>query len=212
MKSDKKNKNIVVKKVNQPKVTNKNSNKLIWIVGGIVFVVLAAGAIYFGTKNTENKFGDILSDKPIKPTPTIHIVPKKPDTEAHPPEPMETIPPQPEPTGEIKPTIVPNEDTDYTDKFLILFSGYQKLVNEDLKDFSNLDLKKARNEIYARHGRSFVSQDMACYFAKQSWYQVNPDYSEKLLSSLEVSNAVFILNYEKEKQSSLVNKDSGCVQ
>lgn len=207
MKSSKKKKNIVVKKVNQSKVINKN--KLIWIIGGAIFIILAAGAIYFGTKNTENKFGDILSKKP---TPTIHIAPKKPDSEAHPPEPMEPPPLilSPEPTKEIKPTIVPNEDTDYTDKFLIPFSGYQKLVKKDLEDFSDLDLKKARNEIYARYGRSFVSQDMACYFAKQSWYKENPDYSEKLLSPVEISNAVFILNYEKEKLSPYINKDNGC--
>jgi len=210
MKSDKKKKNVVVKKVNQSKVINNNQNKFIWIVGGVVFIILAAGAIYFGTKNTENKFGDISSKKPAEPTSSVQTRPTIPDTKAHPPEPMETIPPQPEPTGEIKPTIVPNEDTDYTDKFLIPFSGYQKLVNEDLKDFSTLDLKKARNEIYARHGRSFVSQDMACYFDKQSWYKVNSIYSEKLLSPIEVSNAVFILNYEKEKLSPYINKDNGC--
>lgn len=212
MKLSKKKKNIVVKKVTQPKVTNKNSNKLIWVVGGIVFVILAAGAIYFGTKNTENKFGDIFSKKPLKPIPTINIATKRPDTEAHPPEPMETIPPRlsPQPTEEIKPTVIPDEDTDNTDQFLIPISGYQKLVKKDLEDFSALDLKKARNEIYARYGRAFVSQDMACYFAKQSWYKENPDYSEKLLSAVEVSNAVFILNYEKEKLSPYVNKDNGC--
>lgn len=210
MKSNKKKKSIVVKKNNQSKIINKNQNKFIWIIGGAVFIILAVGAIYFGTKNTENKFDDILPKKSITPTPSVQTRPTIPGTQAHPPEPMETIPPKlsPEPT-ETKPSVVPDEDTAETN-YLLPMSDSRKITKEDLVIFSNLDLKKARNEIYARHGRAFVSQDMACYFAAQSWYQENPDYSEKLLSSLEVSNAVFILNYEKEKQSPYINKDNGC--
>ncbi len=185
------------------KKNKQNQNKSTWIIGSIIFLVLAAAAIYFGTKDTEKNFGLIIPK--TEPTPTIHIAPPSPDL-------IETRPPKssPKPTEEIEPSVVPDEKIDYSDKFLIPFSGYQKLVKEDLEDFSDLDLKKARNEIYARYGRKFVSQDMACYFAKQSWYKINSDYSEKLLSPVEVANAVFILNYEKERQSEFVNKDNGC--
>lgn len=208
MKQNKKKKTVTTKKVNQPK-------NLTWIIGGIIFLALAAGVIYFGTKDTEKKLGIVVPKKQAEPTSVAQARPTIPGTEAHPPEDMdlmETPPPKssPEPTEKTEPTVVPDEDVDYSDKFLIPFSGYQKLVKEDLEDFSDLDLKKARNEIYARYGRKFISQDMACYFAKQSWYKINSDYSEKLLSPVEVSNAVFILNYEKERQSAFVNKDSGC--
>jgi hypothetical protein len=201
MKSDNQKKPVMVAKVN---------NTVYWIIGTVVFFVLAAVAIYLGTKNVDGQFGDILSKKPPKPIPTINIATKKPDSEAHPPEPMETVPPQPKPT-KVEPSAVPDEGTT-EDSYLLPTSDSQKLTKADLLDFSDLDLKKIRNEIYARHGRAFVSQDMACYFAKQSWYQINPNYSEKLLSSLEISNAVFVLNYEKERQSPLVNKDNGCVE
>ncbi len=187
-----------------------NQLKVVWITGGIVFIILAAGAVYFGTKNTENKFGDILSKKPAEITPSVQSRPTIPDTQAHPPEPMETLPP----TSSLKPTeaepsIIPDTTSN---NYLLPMSNSQKITTKDLSDFDDLDLKRARNEIYARHGRKFVSQDMACYFTKQSWYKINPNYSEKLLSSLETSNAIFILNYEKEKQSPLINKDSGCVE
>jgi len=191
------------------KSNKKSNNKTTWIIGGIIFVILAAGAIYFGTKDTEKKLGFIVPQKPAQPTSSVQARPTIPGTKAHPPEDMdlmETPPPRLSP----EPTVVPDEDTDYSDKFLIPFSGIQKLTKKDLEDFSNLDLKKARNEIYARYGRKFVSKDMACYFDKQSWYKVDSNYSEKLLSPLEISNAVFILNYEKERQSEFINKDSGC--
>lgn len=212
MKLKKDKKTIVAKKVNQPKSINQNQNKLTWIVGGVIFIILASGAIYFGTKNTENKFGDILSKKPAETTPSVQTRPTIPGTKAHPPEPMETIPPRlsPQPT-EVEPSVVPDEDTS-GDSYLLPISSSRKITQKDLVGFSNLDLKKVRNEIYARHGRAFVSQDMACYFAAQSWYKENPDYSDKLLSSIEISNATFILNYEKEKQSPYINKDNGCIE
>jgi len=177
MKSNKKGKSVV------------SQNKLVWIIGGVVFIILAAGAVYLGTKNVETE--PTIAPKIInkfEPEPTIATARL-----------YTTIKPEPtlqQTPTEIEPSVVPEV----------------KLTQKDLINFSNLELKKARNEIYARHGRAFVSQDMACYFAKQSWYQINPNYSEKLLSSLEVSNAVFILNYEKEINSPWVNKDSGCVE
>ncbi|MFA5750134.1 MAG: YARHG domain-containing protein [Candidatus Shapirobacteria bacterium] len=204
MKSSKKKKNIVVKKVNQLKVINKNQSKFNLIIGGVIFLVLAAGIIYFGTKNTENKFNDILSKKPITPTPSINNNSTLPGTQAHP------VTSRPIPTTtDIEPT-PPSDKKDIISVYLLPMSNSRKITKEDLINFSDLDLKKSRNEIYARYGRSFVSQDMACYFVKQSWYQENPDYNEKLLSSLEISNVIFILNYEKEKQSPYINKDNGC--
>lgn len=183
--------------------TSEKSNKMLWVIGGVIFVALAAGAIYLGTKNIEKKFGDILN---IKPTPSIHIAPKKPDTEARV---FTTSRPMPTEKENLSPSpTVTVIESDY----LLPASNTEKIVKEDLVDLTNLDLKRARNEIYARHGRAFVSKDMACYFAKQSWYKINSDYSEKSLSALEVANAVFILNFEKERNSPWVSKDGGCIE
>lgn len=183
--------------------TGEKSNKMLWVIGGVVFVILAAGAVYLGAKNTEKKFDDIF---PIKPTPSIHIAPKKPDTEARVFTTSRPMPTEKENLSPSPTTAVIESD------YLLPASNTKKIVKEDLVDLTNLDLKRARNEIYARHGRAFVSQDMACYFAKQSWYEINSDYSEKLLSPLEVANAVFILNFEKARNSPWVNKDSGCAE
>lgn len=95
-------------------------------------------------------------------------------------------------------------------EYILPFSNSRAVIRDDLLELTPWELKVARNEIYARHGRSFVHQDLSCYFKKLSWYEIDPNYTEKKLSTLETSNAVFILNYEKEVNSPLVNKDTGC--
>jgi hypothetical protein len=55
-----------------------------------------------------------------------------------------------------------------------------------------------RNEIYARHGRHFVTDWIRQRFESQSWYQENPRYSDALLSDVENYNAKFILDYQNQ--------------
>lgn len=94
--------------------------------------------------------------------------------------------------------------------YVLPFSGTRIVNNDDLAGLTPWELKVARNEIYARYGRSFVHKDLSCYFAKQSWYSIDPDYSDVRLSKIDVKNASLILNFEKSINSPLVAKDSGC--
>lgn len=96
--------------------------------------------------------------------------------------------------------------------YILSFSNVRAVTTTDLENLTPWELKVARNEIYARHGRPFVHQDLTCYFAQQAWYQLDQDYQKGSLSELETSNAVFILNYEKAINSPLINTDSGCNQ
>jgi len=115
----------------------------------------------------------------------------------------------------VQPT--PPRDTELVQKldekdYILSFSNSRKITRDDLVGLTDWQLKVARNEIFARHGRAFVHQDLSCYFHELAWYEIDSEYSENLLSPLEVSNAVFILNYEKEINSSLIDKDTGCKQ
>lgn len=94
--------------------------------------------------------------------------------------------------------------------FVIPDSNVRKVTEADLSGLTPWQLKVARNELYARYGRPFVHKDLACYFQKQSWYVMDPSFTESRLSSIEQNNAVIILNYEKKIQSPLMNVDSGC--
>jgi hypothetical protein len=49
-------------------------------------------------------------------------------------------------------------------------------------------LRLLRNEIYARHGRTFSSADLATYFSGQSWYKPDPAFVEANLSTTEKEN------------------------
>ena len=81
-------------------------------------------------------------------------------------------------------------------------SSRKKLTRADLKGFSKKKLKLARNEIYARHGRKFVTAELRKYFKSKSWYKgtIEPEdfVDSKELSKLERRNAKFLLDLENK--------------
>lgn len=82
-----------------------------------------------------------------------------------------------------------------TDEYLLEDSVERRLEEKDLKNLSAKELTLARNEIYARHGMIFKSQELNTYFKQFSWYIANPEY-DGTLSDTEIYNAEFILNYQ----------------
>ena len=60
------------------------------------------------------------------------------------------------------------------------------------------DVRKMRDEIYARHGKVFKDQWTQKYFASFDWYKANPNYSDAQLSAVEKRNLVVIGGYEKK--------------
>jgi len=67
---------------------------------------------------------------------------------------------------------------------------------DDIKGLSSNQLRLMRNEIFARHGYIFKSDDLKNYFSKQGWY--SPRFSDVTgkLSNIEKSNIEFIKSYE----------------
>ncbi len=83
------------------------------------------------------------------------------------------------------------------DGFLFPDSDRRFLAEADLKDMSVIELRIARNEIFARHGRFFKDQVLANYFSQFSWYQ--PSAVEVPLSNLETTNVATIQSMEHDK-------------
>ena len=60
------------------------------------------------------------------------------------------------------------------------------------------DVRKMRDEIYARHGKVFKDPWTQKYFASFDWYKADPNYSDASLSATEKGNLVVIAAYEKK--------------
>jgi len=65
------------------------------------------------------------------------------------------------------------------------------------------DVRKMRDEIYARHGKVFKDPWTQKYFASFDWYKANPNYSDAQLSAVEKRNLVVIGGYEKKAVTSM---------
>ncbi|MFR0077095.1 MAG: YARHG domain-containing protein [Blautia sp.] len=79
-------------------------------------------------------------------------------------------------------------------------SASRELTEADFADKTEWELKVARNEIYARHGRIFDTPGLDSHFRSKSWYipsipgdQFNDN---AILNQIELKNATKILDYE----------------
>ena len=76
------------------------------------------------------------------------------------------------------------------------------LTDADLEGLSQGELRIARNEIYARHGRTFDDPQLQAYFDACDWYEgtISPsDFQDSSLSEIERANRALIVAYEEEK-------------
>lgn len=97
--------------------------------------------------------------------------------------------PEPLPEGEESEYVLPNSDSTYISEAVIA-----ALTPEELR--------LARNEIYARHGRIFTDEMLAAYFGSKSWYQPLYDaatfdaWGDSILNQYEIANRDLIRQYE----------------
>lgn len=85
--------------------------------------------------------------------------------------------------------------------YLLPDSGIVLITKDQLEGFTAEECKRARNEIYARHGRKFKDNALQSYFDSCDWYEgtIEPDrFSESMLSDVEIANRDLIVEYEKE--------------
>lgn len=102
------------------------------------------------------------------------------------PPPPEPEPPTPEPAPPTRVEVISNE-------FVLPDSFYRYYSASELSGLSDWELRVARNEIYARFGCGFRSEDLQNHFNSCSWYtrRYSPDEFDSLPSPLndcEVSN------------------------
>ena len=99
-------------------------------------------------------------------------------------------------------TAVRGEELGEDDDFIFYDSDRRVIDQDELDDLSKEQCDIARNEIYARHGRMFKSDQLQEYFNSKSWYEPryeSDSFPESLLNKTEKKNAYMILEYEKKK-------------
>ncbi len=89
--------------------------------------------------------------------------------------------------------------------YILPQSATQYLTEEDIAHLTMKGCCYARNEIYARYGRRFNSNELQTYFDSRSWYDghITPDefteeYTKSVFNEYEYANAYFLLQYENE--------------
>ncbi len=85
--------------------------------------------------------------------------------------------------------------------YIISDSDSRYLTKQELMNYTAEELKYARNEIYARHGRLFQDETIQAYFDSKDWYNgtIEPDdFTQSMLNEYELANATLILDFEKE--------------
>lgn len=83
--------------------------------------------------------------------------------------------------------------------YILPSSGSRLLSASEVAGLSKDQLRLARNEIYARHGRIFDDQGLQAYFNSMSWYHgiyTGSQFSEDWLSEVEKKNIALIEQYE----------------
>jgi hypothetical protein len=76
------------------------------------------------------------------------------------------------------------------------FASERYLDHADLMNLSKYELRIMRNEIFARYGYIFKTDEMRNYFSNQSWYTPQFDDVTNMLTPIEKANVELIKKYE----------------
>lgn len=88
-----------------------------------------------------------------------------------------------------------NTNYSYLERFNLLRKGVKydwdhkkddlNYFTKKIKYLTKNQLRILRNAYYAIHGYKFASKDLQDIFSKCSWYKINPNYSDELLTSFD---------------------------
>lgn len=162
----------------------------------VAFVLFFAAAVLFGSRSggartmptLETWQGDSATTEAADPGPD-QVVAAAPD-QSLPQQPTDAQQPTADPgSADSSEYIFPNSDSAY-------------LTRDQVAALTPEQLRLARNEIYARHGRIFQDETLAAYFGSKSWYQPLYDgatfdaMGDSVLNQYEIANRDLIQEYE----------------
>ena len=96
-----------------------------------------------------------------------------------------------------------------TSGYLLADSSYEYISEEKVAGWTSQALCYARNEIYARNGKTFYSQELQSYFDSQYWYHgiYTPDqFTDSMLNVYETANIQTLLSLEQAQGEYLLDQ------
>ena len=187
-----------------------DNKKLICAAAGALGALVAVSATVFAIKQHKKKqnamlleeldlcldgddIAELANEAEETKAPETAEETKAPETAE---EPKAEEPTESAPVAEEK---VEEEAEEKTDNYILPDSSKRILADSEVSGLSKSELRLARNEIFARHGRMFDDQELQDYFNSKSWYRgtIRPeDFSESMLSETEKANIETIKKYE----------------
>lgn len=93
---------------------------------------------------------------------------------------------------------------DMQEEYILPYSDSRYITEEEIASFSKEQLRLARNEIYAKHGRKFETEDLNQYFSSQPWYHgylSQEEFDDSVLNEYERANLDMIKGVEQPTAS-----------
>ena len=200
----------VTKTKNSEKISNKNKNEtekksgsgaMVYLLIGaaVLIIILIAIIVLLFIKGNQPAKQDDITDKPVVTTEqTTETEMSTEQTD------RKDVSGQQEASEKTSEVINKDMGTDGAvgeeeAEYILPESASRLLTEADLENLTQEDLRIARNEIYARHGRKFLDEGLQEYFNGKSWYNgtIEPDdFKEDMLSEIERTNEDTIVNYE----------------
>jgi hypothetical protein len=83
------------------------------------------------------------------------------------------------------------------------FAKGDALTAKDALAIPEDQVRVVRNEIFARYGRGFTSEDLQAHFGKESWYCVDPGFDDSRLSKTDRANVALLKSFEGDNSAKL---------
>lgn len=77
------------------------------------------------------------------------------------------------------------------------FVSSRKISEKDLDGYATFELRIMRNEVFARYGYIFKSEDLNLHFSKKKWYTPKHSNVDIFVSDIEAANLELITEIEK---------------
>ena len=164
---------------------------MIAILAAIILVVIIGIVLIVRIRSGSHASEPETTEETVETTDNVE---NNDSDERSPVEDMENVEAEAEEiSAEAPAALTPMEDPN---GYIIPDSNENAVTEATLSPLSPQELTYARNEIYARHGYVFKSDELNEYFASKTWYSPDPSF-DGTLAGIEQDNAGFILDYQQ---------------